>query len=110
MENKMKRIIFPSFIMLLFAVAFYGCCNCGQSNSSENTIRGVITMLGNDPFAEIGIKTEDNTNIVLKCSKELKKELIDAQGKLYLVQFSEKKNVDGVIIAVVEKAIPIIQK
>ena len=63
-------------------------------------------MLGNDPFSEIGIKTEDNTNIILICSKELKKELIDAQGKLYLIQFSEKKVLDKVPAVVVEKAIP----
>ncbi len=106
----MKRLILTSSVFLFILIAFNGCCNCGQSNSTENTVRGVITMLGNDPFSEIGIKTEDNINIVLICSKELKKELIDAQGKLYLIQFSEKKVLDNVPAVVVEKAIPIIQK
>ena len=106
----MKKSIFLVFLLIGLTSLLSSCCNCGQSVSEENTLRGIITAVGNDPFMEIAVKTEDNTNVVLICSKELKKELIDAQGKYYLIQFSEKKVDFGVTSVVVEKAVPIIKK
>jgi hypothetical protein len=106
----MNKAVFPIIIFILMAITLSACCNCGQSSSDDNKLRGVITMFGNEPFTGIGIKTDDNTNYALICSKELNAELINSQGKYYLIQYSEKKEANGVISVVVEKAIPIIQK
>ena len=106
----MKKSVLQILLFVFVVALLSACCNCGQSAQEENKLRGVITMLGNEPFTNIGIKTDDNTNYVLICSKELKSELINSQGQYYLIQYSEKKEADGIISVVVEKAVPIIKK
>jgi hypothetical protein len=106
----MKRSLLPIFSLFLGVSILYGCCNCSKSVSEGNTIKGILTALGNEPFVEIGIKTEDNTNYQLICSKELKTELMKQQGTWYAIQYREQITENGVHKLVVEKAIQIIQK
>ena len=91
------------FIFLLIAD---GCtCNCGKS-SAENTIKGYITVVGNEPFTNLALQTDENKTYILQCGKELKDELWKKQGSYYYIKYSELNEKEDVPTIVVENVIP----
>ncbi len=99
------RKLVPLFFLLI-SIGFAACCSCGGEN---NTVKGIITIVGNEPFTKLAVKLENNKNYILDCSEELKQELWKQQGNYYAIQFSESKMVDGLPVLVVEKAIQLNQ-
>lgn len=100
-----------SFILfLLFTAVFISaCCNCGKSDE-ERTVKGVITVVGNEPFAKLAIRLDNDDAFVLQCTKELEKELMGKQGSHYSILYYESKTVEGVPVLVVAKALPLNQE
>ena len=102
-----SRLMF--ILLLLLSVGFTACCSCGGSGD-ENIVKGIITVVGHEPFTKIAVAINDEKIYTLKCSKELEKELWQKQGYLYAIQFSESIIEEGLPTLVVEKATPINKK
>lgn len=101
MSNK-KLLLIPFFLAAIFITA---CCSCGSGE--ENIVKGVITVIGNEPFAKLAVKVDDSKAYVLECDKELETELMKNQGYEYSIQFSKSRVENGIPVLVVEKAIPL---
>lgn len=102
--NISKMILSVLFVLLM--ISFYACCNCGSNLDDSNTVKGFITVIGNEPFAKLAIRTDDNKIYVLQVSKELKDELWNKQGNYYYIKYGDRREEEGVSILVVEKLIP----
>ena len=100
-------LILPS---LLLMISFSMCCNCGKNLDETNTVKGFITVIGNEPFTRLAIRADDNKTYILQVSKELKDELWKKQGSYYYIKYGDIKEVEGVSTLVVEKVIPIIKE
>lgn len=97
-------LIFPC---LLLIISFSACCNCGNNLDENNTVKGFITVIGNEPFTKLAIRTDDNKTYVLQVSKELKDELWKKQGNYYYIKYGDLREEEGVSTLVVEKVIPL---
>jgi hypothetical protein len=107
MEFSKTILILPS---LLLMISFSACCNCGKNLDENNTVKGFITIIGNEPFTKLAIRTDENKTYILQVSKELKDELWKKQGSYYYIKYGDVKEVEGISTLVVEKVIPIIKK
>ncbi len=103
-----KKITLFLLSAIIIAAFFSGCsCNCGKSGSELNFVKGYITVVGNEPFTKLAIKTGDDKIYVLQCSKELKEDLWRKQGSLYYIFYGDFHKELGDTIIVVEKVIPV---
>jgi hypothetical protein len=93
--------------ILIFAALFSSGCSCGCGKTEPNTVKGFITVIGNEPFTKIAVKTDEGKFFVLKGSKELNAELNQKQGSYYVIQYVDLKTEDGNEVLIVEKAIPL---
>ena len=66
--------------------------------------------MGNSPFVNLAIRTDDNNIYVLQTSKELKEELWKKQGAYYFVKFEDILEEDGLTKLIVEKVIPLVKE
>ena len=96
-------------LILILAASVYitACCSCGAQG--DNTVKGYITIVGNEPFAKLAIMLEDNKTFILKCEKDLEDELWKQQGNYFIIEFSESKVEIGEPVLIVEKATPLNQ-
>jgi hypothetical protein len=101
------KILKFTFVLLLSIYLFQstGCsCNCGKEG---NSVKGYITVVGNEPFTKLAVKTDDGKIYLLQCSKELETALSKDQGSFYYITYGDsRKELDSTII-IVEKVIPI---
>lgn len=96
------------FVILILITSLYvSACSCGFGKTENNVKKGFITVIGNEPFTKLAIKTDDGKFYVLKSSKELQSELWKKQSSLYLIQYGELRTEDDNEVLTVEKAIPI---
>lgn len=100
-------LIFPFFLLI---ISFSACCNCGKNLDADNSVKGYITIIGNEPFTKLAIRTDDNKTYVLQVSKELKDELWKKQGNYYNIKYGDLREEEGISTLVVEKVIPIIKE
>lgn len=104
MVKRYILIILPlSLIIAALALSTACSCNCGK----KNTIRGYITVIGNEPFTKLAVRTDEDKTFVLQLSKELKEELLKKQGGYYYIQYGDSKEEAGYSIIIVEKVVPI---
>ncbi len=102
-----KITLFVLAVIIIAAASFSGCsCNCGKSGSELNYVKGYITVVGNEPFTKLAIKTNDDKIYVLQCSKELKDQLWKQQGSFYYILYGDLRKEEGDTAIVVEKVIP----
>lgn len=101
MKNKPKYFFLVALISVFYITA---CCNCGKT-TDEDTVKGVVIIVGHDPFSKVAVMMENEKTYVLECDKKMEKELRDNQGKHYAIKFKESKVVEGVAILVVEDAV-----
>ncbi len=99
----MKKLIPIVLIIFTFCLT----SGCSSSAQEENTIKGKIAVVGNEPFTRLAIIVDDNKVYVLDCREELKKELLKKQGQQYAIQFSGSRKELGSEVITVEKAIPL---
>jgi hypothetical protein len=93
--------------ILIFAALFSTGCSCGCGNTEKNTVKGFITVIGNEPFTKLAVKTDNGKFFVLKGSKELNAELNQKQGSYYVIQYGDLRTEDGNEVLIVERAIPV---
>ncbi|MEW6652355.1 MAG: hypothetical protein AB1394_02685 [Bacteroidota bacterium] len=97
-------------LLIIYVVvsAFYlNACRCPCNKMESGTIKGFITVIGNEPFTNLALKTKDGKFYILKSSKELNAELNKQQGSYYLIHYGEKRTEENNDVLIVEKAIPI---
>lgn len=99
-----------NFLLLFILLSFNACCNCGKNIDEENTLKGTITVIGNEPFTKLALRTDDNKIYVLQVSNELKDELWKKQGSFYYIKYGDIREVEGISTLVVEKVIPIVKE
>jgi hypothetical protein len=88
-------------LLVMFMVA--SCSTPRQLNSEQGTMEGTIYSIGNDPFSKLGLKSTDGKMYILKCSKELEKELYTRQGKILKVYFENREQTpEGLTLKIVK--------
>lgn len=103
-----RRTVIPVILVIVLFVLTEACsCNCGQSSDEGNTLKGYITVIGNEPFTKLALRTDDDKTYTLQVSKELKDELWKKQGSYYYIRYGDIREEAGFSTVVVEKAIPI---
>jgi hypothetical protein len=106
--RRKQFIAIPFFLIFSLAAFAIGCsCNCGKNSDGDNSLKGYITVIGNEPFTKLALMTGEGKSFVLKCSKELQSELKMNQGNFYLVQYGAMQTEEGNEVITVEKIIPI---
>jgi len=105
----MRKWRLELIILVFISIGFTACCSCGSSGN-ENIIKGIIVIVGHEPFTKVGIRISDEKIYTLKCTKELEKELRENQGNAYAVQFGDSIVEEGIPVLVVKKAEPLNQK
>lgn len=108
MMKRYIQIILPLFLIVASFILYTACsCKCSKAGDKENTIKGYITVVDNEPFTKLAINTDDNKIYLLQCSKELSDQLWKQQGTYFYVTYSELKELEGIKTLVVEKVIPL---
>lgn len=83
----------------MFAILLIGCTkenvkhtttSAAKNFLNNNVIEGQITVVGNEPFTELGLMVNDSTVYMLDCSKEIKNTLLKNQGSFYKIFFTKK--------------------
>jgi hypothetical protein len=106
--TKILRMLILASIMIAVASSLFGCsCNCGANKNEESFVKGYITVVGNEPFTKLAIKTGDDKVYILQCSKELKDDLWRKQGSFYYIIYSNIRKEEGDSTIAVEKVIPL---
>lgn len=78
-------------IIVILAMTISSCCSCKKIGGEDNIINGYIIVVGNEPFAKLAIKTDEDKIFILECNDELEKELLKQQGNYYSIKFGERK-------------------
>ncbi len=102
MINNLKLILFAVLILELIILSG---CSSNKMNMDKNTIKGYITVVRNEPFARLAIKTSDNKVYILECDNNLEKELYNQQGNYFINKYSERKIEMNITVIKVEEAI-----
>jgi hypothetical protein len=107
MTKRYIRIILPLFLIVAAFTLYTACsCNCGKNSNEENFVKGYITIVGNEPFTKLAVKTGDDKIYILQCSKELKDQLWKQQGSFYYILYGDLRKEEEDTAIVVEKVIP----
>ncbi|MCX6121028.1 MAG: hypothetical protein NTX44_05370 [Ignavibacteriales bacterium] len=95
----MKHIV----ILIIFLGLLCGSCSTSQSSlPTEGVLEGTIFAIGNDPFTKLGLQTTQNQMYVLRCSKEIEKELNTKQGQKMRIQYDTLENTpEGITVRVI---------
>ncbi|MCX6170496.1 MAG: hypothetical protein NTX65_14215 [Ignavibacteriales bacterium] len=108
MTKKRIFLLILASTIIAAASSFTGCsCNCGNNGNDESFVKGYITVVGNEPFTKLAVKTDDDMIYILQCSKELKEELWKKQGSFYYIIYSSLQKEEGDSTITVEKIIPL---
>lgn len=90
-------------IVIISALLLTSCCRCGRT-ADGNIVKGMIVIVGNEPFTKVALKLEDEKVYLLQCDKKLDEELRSKQGKHFAIKYKESKSEDGLPILIVEEA------
>lgn len=105
-EMKLSKIILV-VLSIFSSLIVSSCCSCKNVATDKNVVKGYITVVGNEPFAKLAIKTDDDKIYILSCNKELENELYKQQGNYYSITFKESKIEMDIPVITVETAAPI---
>ncbi|HAY35543.1 MAG: hypothetical protein P8H65_06350 [Rhodothermales bacterium] len=83
-----------AYLFLLGAV-LTGCAQLPIDSPNEITVEGYVSMMGNEPFAQLVLKTSDNNSYVLKMEPEMRSTLstpanLKVSGRVYLGSWNGK--------------------
>lgn len=103
---KIKRFI-PFALILISVIAVNACCSCKNAVADGGKVKGYITVVGNEPFSKLAIKTDDDKVYILKCKPETERELWKKQGDYYLVTFTKTEKDTRAPVLIVEEITPL---
>jgi hypothetical protein len=104
---RLQKIVWV--MLTVFAIV---SCSTSQHLKSENgVLEGTIYSIGNDPFSKLGLETADGTMYILKCSKEIEKDLYAKQGKILKVYYERiDQTPEGLTLKVEKTEYPLFKK
>jgi len=105
-KMKLKNILLITAFGIL-PLIISSCCGCKKISAEEKIVKGYITVVGNEPFSKLAVKTNDDKVYILKCNKEMEDFLYRQQGNYYLIYFSDSKIEMDIPVITVEKAMPV---
>jgi len=108
----LNRFLITKFCVVA-AISFFicGCCSkCSQSSEEDKFAEGYITVVGNEPFAKLALKTDTDQIFLLQLSAELEKKLWGKQGFYYHIAYSDLITNEGVTTIIVKKVSPLNQE
>jgi len=90
-------------VLIIFLGLFCGSCSTFQSSlPTEGVLEGTIFAIGNDPFTKLGLQTANERMYVLRCSREIEKELNTKQGQKMRVHYDALENTpEGIVLRVI---------
>lgn len=91
--KKYKQLLLALIITLVFFVIFLSCN--GEPFSPEKSLVGFVTVVGNEPFTHLALKTDDGEIYVLDCYKLAEEELWKMQGTRITIYYKVMKEIDG---------------
>jgi hypothetical protein len=87
--------------ILLLGLLLGSCSSTRHSLPDTGMLDGVIFSIGNDPFTKLGIQVENKSMIILRCSKEVEKELRSHQGQQVRILYDAIEDTpDGISVLV----------
>ncbi len=101
---KILKILSPILFSLIISSCSNEKINKTTSSDIDNNafVEGRITVVGNEPFTQLGLSVNDSIVFLLDCNKKLKENLLHNQGQFYKIQFSERKETEnGTMLKVV---------
>ncbi|MFA7288548.1 MAG: hypothetical protein WC055_06670 [Melioribacteraceae bacterium] len=97
----MRKIIFALLFLSIIVLNNTGCsCHCGD----KETLKGMVIVVGNEPFAKPALKLDDGTIFIVEGSEEIVKELLNNQGAKYAVTLGTFRDSPEGKILVIEQA------
>jgi len=91
------------FIIILAAFVLVSCSASKQTSTEEGTVTGRIFVVGNEPFTNLAIQTNDGKMILLRCDKKISVELSSMQGSLAKIKYNgTEQSPRGSMLKVVE--------
>jgi hypothetical protein len=73
------------------------------ASTVNDTVTGVLFVIGNEPFTKLGLQTSDGTMYILKCTKEIESDLRTKQGKIVNVHYDGREQIpEGQALKVVK--------
>ncbi|MCK9280834.1 MAG: hypothetical protein M0P71_09445 [Melioribacteraceae bacterium] len=97
----MRKIILALIFLSVIVFVSTGCsCNCGD----KETLKGMVVVIGNDPFTKPALKLDDGTIFIIEGSEEIVSELLNNQGVKYAVTLGTFRDGPDGKILVVEQA------
>ncbi len=76
-------------IPVLFAMFVLGCGTSKVSDRHVSYTTGEIEVVGNEPFIHLALKTDSTKIYILNCSRDVKNILMQNQGKISKIYYSE---------------------
>jgi hypothetical protein len=72
-------------------------------STANDTVTGVLYLVGNEPFTKLGLQIPDGTMYILKCTKEVESDLRSNQGKIVNVHYNGMEQIpEGQVLRVVK--------
>jgi hypothetical protein len=72
-------------------------------STANDTITGVLYLVGNEPFTKLGLQVPDGTMYILKCTKEVESDLRSKQGKIVNIHYNGMEQIpEGQVLRVVK--------
>ena len=109
---KIARYPVTQFFFIIVLTVFIASCSCNleKKTGDVNFLKGFITVVGNEPFTKLALRTDDNQIFLLQVSDELKEQLWKEQGTYYYITYSDLRKQEGVTTIAVEKVHPLHQE
>ena len=77
-----------SYISVLCMLMLAACAGSRQELDKQ-VILGKIQIIGNEPFTQLAVEDKTETVYILKCSKDIEKQLLKLQGQPIRLYCSE---------------------
>lgn len=89
-------------LLLVILFLFVGCSS--SKECMEKEIKGVSSVVGNEPFTKQAIITDENKIFIINAPAEIQKLLLDNQGHYFNIKYNSEKDSAGIRIIEVTKA------
>lgn len=82
------------FLNLLLVLPFFliGCSSSQDCGKQEKEITGISSVVGNEPFTEVAIVTDQNNVYIIKSPENIKNILYNNQGSYFKVKYIDTKD------------------
>jgi len=79
-------------IIYLFLLLILGCSSIKESECKLKEIDGLSTVVGNEPFTNIAIITNQQNVYLINAPEEIKKLLLNNQGHSFKIRYIDERD------------------